>query len=60
MTIAGHNMTLLALDGSNVKPIQIRSFNLHLGERVDVVVCANQEKGAYLVNATYDYAWLEI
>ena len=49
-------MTLIALDGSSVKPTAIRSFNLHLGERVDVVVCADQEKGAYLMNATYDYA----
>lgn len=56
MTLAGHNMTLLALDGTAVKPILVSSFNLHLGERVDVVVCANQPSGAYHMQARYDYA----
>lgn len=56
ISMAGHNMTLIALDGSNVKPIQVRSFNLHLGERVDVVVCANQPSGTYHMQARYDYA----
>lgn len=54
--LAGHNMTLIAIDGQDVKPIQVTSFNMHLGERYDVVVCANQEPGNYLINATYDYA----
>merc|ERR1719181_86873 len=31
-------------------------FNLHAGERVDVVVCADQEPGNYLVSSVYDLA----
>lgn len=56
MELAGHDMTLLAIDGSDVKPIKISSFNMHLGERYDVLVCANQDPGNYLITATYDYA----
>ena len=55
--IAGHNMTLVSLDGGyDVAPLAVSSFNIHLGERVDVVLCADQKPGNYLVNATYDYA----
>jgi FtsP/CotA-like multicopper oxidase with cupredoxin domain len=57
MTIAGHNMTLVSLDGGyDVKPVQVRRFNLHLGERVDVILCTDQEPGNYLITAEYDYA----
>lgn len=55
--IAGHNMTLVSLDGAyDVAPLPVSSFNIHLGERVDVILCADQKPGNYLVNATYDYA----
>merc|ERR1719498_2874 len=56
MELAGHQMTLLAIDGEDVKPIEINAFNMHLGERYDVRICADQEPGNYLVTATYDYA----
>lgn len=57
ITISGHNMTLVTIDGAyDVKPVQIRRFNLHLGERVDVIMCADQEPGNYLIHAQYDYA----
>ena len=57
MTIAGHNMTLVSIDGAyDVKPVQISRFNLHLGERVDVIIDTNQEAGNYLIRAQYDYA----
>jgi len=49
-------MTLIALDGTDVKPIQVRSFNIQVGERYDIVLCADQEPGNYLINATYDFA----
>merc|ERR1711907_656515 len=45
IAIAGHNMTLIALDGADVVPINLSQINLHAGERADVVVCANQEPG---------------
>lgn len=48
VSIAGHTMTLIALDGAyQVVPLTVRSFNLHLGERVDVIVCADQRPGNY-------------
>lgn len=34
----------------------MRRFNLHLGERVDVILCADQPLGNYLIHAQYDYA----
>jgi FtsP/CotA-like multicopper oxidase with cupredoxin domain len=57
ISLAGHNMTLVSVDGAyDVAPIAISSFNLHLGERIDVIVRADQPPGNYLINATYDYA----
>merc|ERR1711988_762251 len=56
ITMAGHNMTLIAVDGVDVKPIMLSQFNLHAGERADVVMCADQEPGNYLITATYDLA----
>ena len=52
ISIAGHNMTLVSLDGGyDVAPLQVRRFNLHLGERVDAILCADQQPGNYLVTA---------
>jgi len=57
MTVKGHNMTMVSIDGGyDVKPVQVKRFNLHLGERVDVIMCADQEPGNYLIHAQYDYA----
>ena len=53
VAIAGHNMTLVSVDGAyDVAPLAVASFNIHLGERVDVILCADQTPGNYLVNAT--------
>lgn len=54
VSIAGHPMTIIAYDGTDVEPVQVSMFNLHAGERVDVVVCANQYPGHYLITNTYD------
>eukprot|EP01065_Artemidia_motanka_P035702 TRINITY_DN43592_c0_g1_i1.p1 TRINITY_DN43592_c0_g1~~TRINITY_DN43592_c0_g1_i1.p1 ORF type:complete len:853 (+),score=299.24 TRINITY_DN43592_c0_g1_i1:76-2634(+) len=54
--MAGHNVTLLAVDSYDVHPVQVKSFKVAVGERVDVVVCGDQEPGYYRVNATYDLA----
>ena len=54
--IKGHNMTLISTDGVDVKPIQVSAVNLHLGERADTLICANQEPGNYLITFRYDYA----
>jgi len=57
ITVSGHNMTLVSIDGGyDVRPVQVRRFNLHLGERVDVILCTDQEPGNYLIHAQYDYA----
>ncbi len=56
ISMAGHNMTLIAKDGGDLEPLQVTSFNMHLGERYDVIVCADQEPGNYLISARYDYA----
>merc|ERR1719163_933231 len=56
VTMAGHNMTLVALDGVDVNPIQITTLNLHIGERADVIVCADQDPGYYPMEMMYDYA----
>merc|ERR1719379_1256689 len=49
-------MTLIAVDGADVHPTVVSTFNLHAGERADVVVCANQEPGNYAIQAVYDLA----
>mmetsp|Transcript_65652 Transcript_65652/g.182670 ORF Transcript_65652/g.182670 Transcript_65652/m.182670 type:complete len:972 (+) Transcript_65652:67-2982(+) len=54
--IAGHTMTLISVDGADVEPANVSQFNLHAGERADVVICANQEPGNYLISAVYDLA----
>lgn len=54
--MAGHGMTLLTLDGEEVQPLNISSINMHIGERADVVVCADQDPGYYQVELDYDYA----
>merc|ERR1719460_3138785 len=42
VTTAGHDMTLISLDGVDVRPIMITTLNMHIGERADVIVCADQ------------------
>lgn len=56
VTMAGHNMTIIAVDGVDTVPTVVSQFNLHAGERFDVVVCADQTPGNYLIEAVYDLA----
>merc|ERR1711871_1712569 len=56
VSLAGHDMTLISLDGVDVDPIQITDLNMHIGERADVIICANQEPGYYPMELMYDYA----
>merc|ERR1719253_2432408 len=51
MTIAGHELTLLAVDGVDVQEVNISSINLHAGERYDFRLCANQKRGSYKITA---------
>jgi FtsP/CotA-like multicopper oxidase with cupredoxin domain len=56
ISLAGHTVTIISVDGKDVHPFNVTQFNLHAGERVDAVVCADQEPGNYVVAATYDLA----
>merc|ERR1719399_748601 len=49
-------MTLIAVDGADVVPQVVTQFNLHAGERADIIVCADQKPGNYLMTAQYDLA----
>ena len=50
MSIEGHNMTLIASDGADIKPIEINSLVLHNGERYDVVINTTGMKSkSYLI-----------
>jgi len=61
LSMAGHNMTLIAVDGADVVPVVLSQINVHAGERMDIVVCADQEPGNYLMSAVYDLAtFLEV
>ena len=56
LTMAGHNMTLIALDGVDVDPIMVSHLNIHIGERADVILCADQKPGYYPLEMMYDCA----
>jgi FtsP/CotA-like multicopper oxidase with cupredoxin domain len=32
ITMAGHQMTLIAKDGGELEPFKVKSFNMHLGK----------------------------
>jgi iron transport multicopper oxidase len=51
VSIAGHDLTLLAVDGTEVSEVDVSSIVLHAGERYDFKLCANQKKGAYAITA---------
>eukprot|EP00928_Gymnodinium_smaydae_P023466 TRINITY_DN1935_c0_g1_i4.p1 TRINITY_DN1935_c0_g1~~TRINITY_DN1935_c0_g1_i4.p1 ORF type:complete len:689 (-),score=104.98 TRINITY_DN1935_c0_g1_i4:318-2384(-) len=55
ISIDGHNMTLVSVDGGDVEPKHVRSFNLINGGRHDILLCADQEPGHYKIAANYNY-----
>ena len=45
----------ISLDGAyDVEPLAVSAVNLRLGKHADVLLCADQKPGNYLINATYD------
>jgi len=56
MSITGHSQKMISYDGADLEPLEVSQFNLHAGERVDTVFCADQAAGAYVITATYDLA----
>lgn len=55
ITIDGHNLTLVAVDGGDIEAKHVRSFNLINGGRHDILMCADQEPGHYKIAANYNY-----
>merc|ERR1711998_549567 len=43
-TIEGHTLTLLAVDGTEVTPMDVASISLQAGERYDFRLCADQKR----------------
>merc|ERR1712070_1053860 len=42
-SIESHSLSLLAVDGTDVTPLEVSSVALHAGERYDFQLCANQK-----------------
>lgn len=49
-SIEGHDLTLIATDGTPVIPVNVRSVVMFSGERYDVVLNANQNAGTYWIH----------
>ncbi|XP_076232888.1 uncharacterized protein LOC143178243 isoform X2 [Calliopsis andreniformis] len=49
LSIEGHNCTVIAQDGENVKPVEVNALVTSSGERVDCVLNANQPKRSYWI-----------
>jgi FtsP/CotA-like multicopper oxidase with cupredoxin domain len=47
ISIAGHTFKVISIDGQDIVPIEVDSFNLHQGGRLDILLCANQAPGMY-------------
>jgi len=43
-SIEGHTLQLLAVDGTDVSPMDVASVAIHAGERYDFKLCADQKK----------------
>lgn len=50
VSIDYHELTIIATDGSNVKPVVVKKVLLYPDERMDVVVHANQQPGGYWIH----------
>ncbi|QRW22763.1 Multicopper oxidase [Rhizoctonia solani] len=49
--IPSHKMTVIAADGVSTQPYKVDRFDILAGQRIDVVLEANQEPDAYWINA---------
>ena len=47
----GHNVTIVAVDGTPVTPLPVACVDLNLGQRADVLLVADQAPGRYWVTA---------
>jgi FtsP/CotA-like multicopper oxidase with cupredoxin domain len=51
VSVDGHRLRIVALDGGPIDPIVVDSFFIYVGERVDFEVDANQSPGRYWMRA---------
>ncbi|XP_013389794.1 laccase isoform X2 [Lingula anatina] len=51
VSVDAHNLTVIAADGVDVKPLEVDAFGIKPGERFDVVLHANQSVGNYWLKA---------
>ena len=59
VTVDAHVLTVVAIDGYDVMPIQVDVIVLNTGESVDFEISANQTSGKYWVRATGMSHWRE-
>ncbi len=51
LSIDNHNLTVIASDGRSVELVEVSSFVIYAGERIDFVLSANQENKTYWIKA---------
>lgn len=51
VSVEGHVLTLLAVDGTDVTPHDVSSVVLHAGERYDFKLCATERRGDFAIVA---------
>nr|CAH7745046.1 unnamed protein product [Callosobruchus chinensis] len=49
ISIDNHTLTVIGTDGDSIKPLEAASLVTYAGERFDIVVTANQDKGLYWI-----------
>jgi L-ascorbate oxidase len=50
--ITEHNLTIVQVEGTNVKPVTVTSLDISPGQRYDVLVKADQTPGSYWIETT--------
>ncbi|GAB0095780.1 Multicopper oxidase [Sergentomyia squamirostris] len=49
ISVDNHTMTVIASDGSDIKPVEVETLVTYAGERFDFVIAANQKPGNYWI-----------
>ena len=44
MKVAGQYQTIIALDALDIEALYVTGLNIHIGERIDAVLCADQSR----------------
>ncbi|KAI0132167.1 Cupredoxin [Xylariales sp. AK1849] len=51
-SIDNHTLSIIELDGVEIEPLSVRGVYLNIGQRVSVIITANQTAGNYYIRAT--------